>query len=328
MENNSNNLTESTGFIKPHPTWSILDSSKMQELMTCPRKYFYRYILGWTQDIPNIHIAFGSAWHCAMEQLLIKGYGSDGIIAGIDAFNTEFSKKYACGPLEPSSPKSNADIPAALCAYTERYKNDREQTLFTEIAGTVPIGPERVLHFRLDSILKDERERFLSREHKTGSRNDRSWQDQWSLSLQIFGYLHVLYCLYEPEQVYGVTVNGTFFQKSGCDFMRIPIRKNVDMLNAWLYEINHYIDLLEMYQEELEGASPQDQILTTFPKNTTNCTKYFGCPYLAMCSSWANPLAHCSAGPPPGFKVEWWDPSSYTDVKTVFNLEKSQEPLQ
>jgi len=48
-----------------HYTWEIQDSSKVQDAMTCMRRYFYNYILGWQSDAPNNHLVFGSAWHDA-----------------------------------------------------------------------------------------------------------------------------------------------------------------------------------------------------------------------------------------------------------------------
>jgi hypothetical protein len=317
--------------LTPHRTWTILDATKIQQAMTCPRQYFYRYILGWTPDIPNIHLAFGKAWHDAMETMLLKGYEVDGIVAATQAFTESFSKSYPTGNTDLTSAKSTANIPLALTAYAMHYKADRfpgtSLVKYTEIAGTVPINEGRVLHFKLDSLIQDEHGRFGALEHKTASRFDRNWQDQWSLSFQVFTYLHVLYCLYEAEQVSGVTINGTAFTKKDVEFLRIPIRKNIDMLEAWMYEANHWVDLIEDYTQQLqEENGPSNRIMSTFPKNTTACSKYFGCPFIGMCASWANPLAHCHNGPPPGFKEEWWDPSDTSEAKKVFELEKGDKP--
>lgn len=313
--------------IPEQSTWKIIDSSKLQCFLTCPRMYFYNYILGWKKDEPNIHLKFGEAWHLCMEILLQKGYNTNAIVSAVESFSQCFNDAYPAGQTDFTSPKSMANIPEALVKYCQNYQGDAfpgnpALVKHTEIAGTVPISEDRVLHFRLDSLIEDEKGRMFALEHKTGSRNDRNWQDQWSLSLQVFTYLHVLHCLYTPEKVYGVLINGAFFQKTGVTFLRVPIRKNMDMLQSWLSDVNHFLDLLELYQEQLCKTTMQDQIMEAYPKNPTNCTKYFGCPFLGMCSSWANPIAHCLNGPPPGFTEDHWNPADYTakPCNKVINL--------
>ena len=302
--------------IQPHRTWKIHDATKLTAFMTCPRGYFYRYILGWEPDQPNIHLAFGEAWHKAMEVLLLQGYSTPALMSAIEAFNASYKKAYPNGNLDLSSAKSCTNILEALTKYCEVYKNDgfpgTENVLYTEVTGTVLIGEERVLHFRLDALINEQRDKKTVYEHKTASRFNRTWSDQWSLSMQIFCYLHALYCHYDTEEVNGVIVNGAAFQKTGVSFLRVPIRKNIDMLEAWLYEINHWIDLIDLYLAAMFEAKPDNTIMETFPKNTTNCTKYFGCPYAGLCSSWANPLLRVH-DLPPGFKISWWDPSSVED---------------
>jgi len=63
--------------IEPSHTWDIIDSSKLSTFMECPRKYFYEYVLGWRPSMPNVHLTFGTAWHAAVERLLIEGYSQE-----------------------------------------------------------------------------------------------------------------------------------------------------------------------------------------------------------------------------------------------------------
>src|SRR6056297_1666436 len=55
--------------ITSHPTWNTVDSSKLKTFATCPRMYFFEYVLGWRTDFPPIHTSFGSAIHEALEVL-------------------------------------------------------------------------------------------------------------------------------------------------------------------------------------------------------------------------------------------------------------------
>jgi hypothetical protein len=180
--------------------------------------------------------------------------------------------------------------------------------LFTEIAGTVPINQAQALHFRLDSICQDRAGRYFSLEHKTGSRISRFWTDQWAMAAAVGTYTHVMNCLYPQPDVWGVRINGTFFQKSKIEFLRVPVRKTLEHMQQWLWNATWWADQIAWQYELLNKCSLDEPVLMAFPQQPGSCTKYFGCAYHDFCLSWANPLHH-SSEPPLGFKIEYWDPS-------------------
>ena len=65
---------DKTYLITPHGTWEINDASKLSEYKRCRRKFFYRYVLGWTGEESNIHLVHGEGWHRAMSHVLRFGY--------------------------------------------------------------------------------------------------------------------------------------------------------------------------------------------------------------------------------------------------------------
>ena len=231
--------------IQPHPTWAIYDSSKVQEFMSCPRKYFYRYILGWEIDSPNIHLVFGEAWHRAMESILQGGGSVESIDKGYNRF-LEYYRRYFSEIEDGGNfPKVPGSIVPALVQYVAQYKHITDKVLYTEISGTAPISESRSIHFRLDSILRSDTEGIYSLEHKTGSALRQTWLDQWLLKMQVGTYTHVLYCMYDRKEVYGVKINGAIFRKKDTEFVRVPVRKDNNMMNVWLWNVNHYIELIE-----------------------------------------------------------------------------------
>jgi len=297
--------------MNPHYTWNILDSSKLTTYMDCPRRYFFEYALGWRSDAPNNHLVFGTAWHDAMEHLLLNGYDDDSIMAAFELFIASYREHFPASSDELYSPKTPEKALGALGLYCERYQNDLQnfETLYTEIAGTVPINNDQVLHFRLDSICRErDSGRIFSLEHKTGSRISRFWTDQWPMAVAVGTYTHVMNCLYDPKDVWGVKINGTFFQKTKIDFLRVPVRKTLDHMKQWLWNVSWWADQIRWQFDLLERCSESDQVLTAFPQQPGSCTKYFGCPYHDFCLAWPNPLAHADE-PPAGYKTEWWDPS-------------------
>lgn len=305
-----------------HPTWEILDSSKLQDYLTCPRLFFFRYVLGWDGEELNNHLIFGEAWHAAQEVLLLQGYTEDGILAAYRAFEDVYRRDLPEATDAALYPKTPARALDALINYVMFWREaDMKQVpLHTEIAGTVPIMDGVLLHFRMDSIIQKDGLIF-SREHKTGSRLDRAWQGQWTLKVQVGTYTHVLYCLYPPDEVDGVVINGAIFNKTKTQFVRIPIRKDPRAMQTWWWNVKDWTKRLLIDYERLHSCSRNDQTLMAFTMNTESCTKYFGCPFMDYCSAWPNPLQYTES-PPVGFTTRWWDPSA-RPAKVVLALESA-----
>jgi hypothetical protein len=201
----------------------------------------------------------------------------------------------------------------ALYEYIKVYKEDmdRFKILYTETGGAVPISDKDVIHFRLDSIMHDSKfDMICSLEHKTGSRKAQTWLDKWQTSFQVGTYTHVLYCTYNPKDVWGVRINGTFFYKRavGPDwFERVPCKKDPAWMEGWLHTANYHVNEIKRNIEMLAECTPDDPAMWAFPMRSSSCSNYYGCKYLPFCTAWSNPLRKCEK-PPIGFKVEFWDP--------------------
>lgn len=303
--------------VKEHPTHQIFDSSKTQDFLSCPRHFFYRYVLGWRLEQTSIHLVFGEAWHRAMETLLRVGYTDEGIEKAYFNFLTYYRQYFSEIEDNNNFPKSPQSVVPALVEYIKTWgPEDRgDVVLYTEIAGTVPINDSRAIHFRLDSVLQNEKKGIFSREHKTGSALSKGWYDQWQNKIQIGTYMHVLSSLY--SNVYGIQINGAIFRKKGNAFVRHPLRVQKDIMSLWLWEINHIIDMIEWNMEELSHVEQDQQVMTAFPRNGEYCTKWGRtCAFHDFCGAWSNPLVHYNPDEPPiGFIEDWWDPSDRSEIE-------------
>lgn len=308
----------------PHESWKIQDATKIQAYMDCPRMYFYEYMLGWRPSAPNIHLEFGKAWHLAMEHMILC-HGRDGeytsqtVKEAYALFLTHYRKFWGPEMDETNHPKSPANAFKALAEYSVEYARDQFEPLYTEIAGTVPLSESHVLHFRMDSIMRTK-DGIKSREHKTGSQLSRQWTDQWLLKTQSFIYSHALYCLFPQNEVWGVEINGTIFNKTKIQFQRVPCRQPIQMMEAGFWNVKAWHQSILSDIADLGVQSASDSVMTCFRQNTENCTKYFGCRYHDFCMGWPNPLQHLDEMPST-FKVEYWNPAD-EESKVTFNLEK------
>lgn len=301
-----------------HPSCLIIDSSKLKVYERCMRAFFFEYILGWRIEGPNNNLIFGEAWHRAMEYILTHGFTVKSVIKAAK-IGEKYIREYF-SPLDDAvnGAKIPGVIPIALAEYIARYKSDRFEILYTEVGDCVPINESgRLLYFRIDAIVKDKdnHDLIVGLEHKTSGR--RGYFEQYTTDIANGAYNHVLYSVFEPEEVYGMMVNGIVILKKERDFQRLPARRKPESMMEWLWTVNHWYDRFEWDLAELGECSEGDAVMTAFAKQTEDCFKYGKCKYCDLCHAWTNPLQHAEQ-PPPGFEVERWDPRERSK-KATFN---------
>jgi hypothetical protein len=317
------------------PTWAITDATKIQALMKCRRKYFFEYVLGWRPDTPSVHLIWGSAWHRVMEVLYEKGFSSEVAAEAFKSFEAEYRETFPPTWDDGNKPKVPFNALRAIPQYMHHYSRDEDEfeVLHIEVAGTVAVSTTKSLHFKTDTIMRNQDGKVLSMEHKTSKSFNHSWANQWRQKFQVGTYNHVLNSMYDPDEVYGVLINGFFvsnppqMKKNGepyanakdNEFHRVPVRMNMDSMNAWLNDAMYYIEETENEFQKLSETKEEDAIMKAFPRNREACADFGTCPFLDYCCSWHNPIQHAEE-PPLGYHVEHWDPSKRDHVKEIVNL--------
>jgi|GEM_PF-695937 len=314
--------------ILSHPTHEIKDSSKLDDYLLCPRFYFYSHILGWKLDQEEHDLIFGECIHKSREHQLIHGY--DDILGAYDKFESTYRLHFDESTDAYYSPKNPTAALNAIMKFAEEHKHDLidnevvelDGKKMTEIAGTVPVDEHRVLHYRMDSIIRQcEDSMIKSWDWKTTTGkwvNDSRWDNELYLGIQNGTYTHCLYCIFPIEQVLGVE-----FVKIGFEFLargssarpagyhttirHIPAFKTPDQMSVWLWTVNALLDDIDRDMDRLSHCTENDQVLMAFRMNHKSCTAYRGCPYFDYCMAWSNPLQQCYE-PPIGFVQRFWNP--------------------
>ena len=315
--------------IIPHEVWSVSDSSKLTLFMDCPRRFFFRHVLGWEYDYPNIHLDFGSTWHIAMEYLLehlrTDGYSAEVLLEAYRLLEEKYRESFDESMDQDNGAKTPANALIALTEYAKKYVLDRDKynVLYTEVVGTVPLSEHHLIHFKIDAILEGLMG-ILCREHKTSGQDSEVYQKSHQLSIQTGTYTHALYCAFPSKHIYGVEINLAILRKKGNEFRRIPVIRSEEGMASWLYTTIYWMNMVDYHFRLLSESSADDYVLRAFPQNPQACTKFNTlCPYHAFCSAWANPLKNAES-PPIGFKVDFWDPRSI-DLKAKFKMSESGE---
>jgi len=312
--------------VPPNEAWDIQDPSKMEIFIdVCPRMYFFKYVLGWKSEAISNHLHFGTSWHEAQEYLLLNDYSAQNVMLANEIFLAKYREVFDEDTDEMFFPKTPTRAMLALAEYSRIFESDhrdfkvweKEGTKMTEIAGTVHVNDEDVLHFRMDSILESEKG-FFSIDHKTGSSFSAwGWEDAWNMKIQPNCYNHVLYSLFDEKDVRYINMRGTIFTKNKgtkggkiFDFKECKVVKTRKQMQNWLWHLNFYIDQLKLNFDWLAESKPEDMLMRAFPMRTWACANYYGhaCEYRAFCENWQNPLKRCETTPI-GFEIEHWDPS-------------------
>jgi len=253
-----------------------------------------------------------------MKALLDEGYTKEGLLAGLEDATNYYFKYFTVEDTELNQPKTPDRLVNGAMEYIEKYKFDDFEIIHTEIAGTVPISPTRVIHFRLDANCQDKRGPFIL-DHKTCSRMGPTWEDQWTLSIQMSTYLHAAAALLENPKNLRLVVNGACFRMKDTEFKRVSTKRSAGMMLSYLHQINAVFDNIERDMEALDKCSPEAPVMECFTCNPTHC-EFRRCAFKDFCAIWPNPLAHAHSVPF-GFKVEFWDPRSLREhAKEVVKL--------
>jgi len=307
--------------IKEKETWFVMDSTKMNCYMTCPRLLFFEHILGLRLEGNNINLIFGSAWHIAREIMLLGGYNQETIEKAKQALADYYSNYYPELMWLDNSPKDPKTANKAIDLYVDMYsKVDTFKCLYTEILVPIPISDTRILYTKMDSININSRSQYFSLEHKTTKQESSYLHDQWLQAFQIDAYYHTLVMQYGFENVYGIVVENSIFRKGskGIAHIRTVIQKDKLQLQDWLIRANQYMDEFEKDMREFRETTIDDPIMTCFRKKTTSCIRYNKiCPMFHICNAYPNPI-QLAGNIPVNYIEEFWDPRTADEQGNKF----------
>lgn len=293
----------------------FFDNSTLDSMRVCPRRFYYSKIRKWKQDKSAVPLVFGSAWHASMDYLWANPTAS--AEKAFQEFQKEWDKSEFIDTesfdLFPRTPQRAFDM---LKKYVERYQSWLEnniEVIAIEKPFIVPLSESNQNLFYIgkwDKLYKEGRF-FHIVDHKTSSSFANTWLQSWSPNGQIDGYLYAGHMEY-GDLFKSVMVDGALVSKTTIDFRRVPIERQIDMLDCWKWEVLDLIEQVVYYEERLKeerSADSHAKFLKAFPKCTTSCTSYYGtCPYLDLCKYVPNPEVYQGEEIPEGFITDTWKP--------------------
>lgn len=293
--------------------WQVLDSTKLQTYASCPRQYFFEYVLGWRLDRQSNHLVFGQAWHAALEYLYNKGMNLSNVPDAFDKFIQVYRKEWPEQTDSWFGGKTPEAALQALVEYVKEYATDLYdyKVLATEVTDYLPLNESDNIVVKLDAVMQNVRTGQITiMEHKTGSSSGMFWAKQWHLSIQVGAYIAACNHFYKQEATPAI-IDGVFFLKTKRTFQRELVIKNSDAMANWANTVLSIMRDIENNFSILKYDDIRNDVQYSFRQNTVACDKFSGCQFYDLCTGIGNPLAWAQDGQPPiGFKEEWWNPLS------------------
>jgi len=296
-------------------SFDILDSTKLSRYASCPRKYFFSDVLGWTSEVPSQTLHFGVAAHAAMEVIMRNGCTPAAYADAIDVFDVGYRKHFPPETDVQFEHRNPQTLRQALAIYVCENAGEQWEVIDIEKIVQVPITDEELITCKIDCIACSKKDGLIyAIDHKFSKVQQWWWHDSWKLRTQSFAYIYALEMLYGPEEVGGFLVNGFFLQKSYKDgrpnvsFNRSLVTKSALQITAWLRRTERLIERINNDYKALRRCTKDDSVMSAFPINDTACVQYNKlCSFHQLCDAWQNPAAKEDVLPV-GFKREHWNP--------------------
>lgn len=278
--------------LEPSPP-PAFDNSILSTHQRCPRRALYEYYLDRAVTAKNWPIQFGTAYHRFREildevylQNVVRGDAELSDIAD-QAFDLawEAALRVEGGFEDPPDENRKSYLHEARLRQTcemafkrwqEEKATDRVEVLQAEQAFELELPNGEMYTGRMDQIIEWNGDIWV-RDFKTTSRMGRTYADNFEPNNQMTGYV------WAAQELSGQSVDGVWIEvvyntkRNGPEFHDFLTTRGPQAIREWKEETQYEIE--QARQHESDGI---------FPKRTTACNDYGGCPFREACNmgSW------------------------------------------
>lgn len=271
------------------------DSTSLGLLKECPRKYKHVIIDGWQPQGFAAHLAFGIAYHKALEtydKVKFEGSSHDDAVRETVLFCLNYGTRDSENRFRPydaeftrEPTKTRETLLRATIWYLEHFKTDPLTTVkrangepAVELSFKLsldlhtPDGQPFLLCGHLDRLVElDDDYFFLDRKTTKGQITSYYW-DQFTPNNQMsLYYTATQLVLSKPAKggiIDAVQVGATFAR-----FARHTIHRTTNQQTEWLADTSYWIGLAMQFAAE-----------NYWPMNDKACGNFGGCPFRIVCS--------------------------------------------
>jgi PD-(D/E)XK nuclease superfamily len=284
------------------------DSTSLTAFATCPRKYFYSNLQGWTSELRSVHLIFGGHYATALEHFhkhRAAGFSHEDAQRMVVRETLEATWDREAGKPQDwlHASKTRDTLIRSIVWYLENYKDDPMKTVIlsngkpaVEYSFSVPLNDEYVYCGHIDRLVEygDANDIYVQDQKTSGAQITKHFFDKFSPDYQMTGYTWSGQIIFNMP-VKGVVVDAAYIAVGFTDFGRGYVGRNMPQLEEFREEVLHYIGLAKHCHET-----------GYYPMNRTACGNFGGCEFQKVCSSVPGVRKNLLEG---GFKKrDRWDP--------------------
>jgi len=269
---------------------TTIDSTSLGEFKTCPRKYYYRVVLGFVPRAASPHLLFGQYVHSALERYdRARANGlshTDALRAAVlEAMTLSWHGDRPWWSGHPT--KNRLTLIRTVVWYLDRFgEDDSLQTLL--LASSESPAVELSFQFsvqklavtgepiffcgHIDKIALFNTEPYIVDRKTTSITLSTSFFSQFSPDNQFSLYTLAGKIAYETP-VRGIICDGIQVAATFSRFERQMIPRSEAQIEEWLSDTFMWLDLMGQMAES-----------NRWPMNDKACHHYGGCPYRPVCS--------------------------------------------
>ncbi len=274
---------------------TVWDSTSLKRADTCPRKYQYEMIEGWTSPYHSVHLWFGSIYASSLElfhKLCAAGEERELAIrevirhALVESWNHDRDSEgnRIPGTGSPArfdhATKNRETLIRTIVWYFDHFAEDHYSTYLThegkaavEFSFQLPVDNNLTLSGHIDRLCVDsESNLFVHDQKTTGTTIGPHYFKSFKPDIQFSLYTLAAKIIYNAP-VKGVIIDAAQIAVGFSRFGRSPMLHTDDELNEFYDETMALIEQTQAYTRE-----------NYFPRRTTSCGNYGGCVFREVCS--------------------------------------------
>jgi len=272
------------------------DSTSLSSFITCPRKYQYSILEGWTQEMRSAHLEFGAHYAKALERFhKLRASGASYSDALREVFRQLLLETWEYDLDEEGKPiagtgkaadwlhntKTRDTLLRSVVWYLTHFENDTMKTVIlsngeaaVEYSFSFDLSNEFTYCGHIDRLVTyGEAEDIYVQDQKTsGSAVTGRYFDNYSPDIQMTGYTLAGQIIFNLP-VKGVVIDAAQIAVGFTEFSRGFVNRTTPMLEEFREEALHYLHSAQACVEE-----------NYFPMRRTSCGNYGGCEFRKVCS--------------------------------------------
>lgn len=277
------------------------DSTSLGALKTCPRKYLYQIILGFSPKSMSFHLRFGILYHKALENYdKVTGTHDERVVSVIKSIAPDLCEPDGSCWDTGDSGKSVPHLIRSVIWYLDSFKNDPAKTVFlangqpaVELSFRFNLTNDTLLCGHLDRVVEFGLHTWVMDRKTTKGYLGNDYFAQFNPNNQMTLYSAASRIVLN-NAAKGVIIDAAQILVSGTRFQRGFTERSEKDIEEFFTETEFYLSQATYFTEN-----------KLWPKNDQACGNYGGCPFRTVCSA---PDSMRETVLRSNFDSNFWDP--------------------